>query len=208
MSVVSEYRSLTSTTSEAVSATEQKLRGFSSLSEGWHFGEGHGPTITAMKVAAQVLRASSGLHVSSDVFPGTNGSVAVAFYRDERCVEVTVDPDGGLAVFVEEGLGFSFHLVCEIPQAKWSDIILQLTALARPQRWSSFDLSTLRCSILEDCGSRTWSSSTALDLFQELRTERRESLSSTQSVHAQELIPPVFANMSLSTINIGSPSLA
>ena len=73
----------------------RKLREFSALGTGWHYGEGVEIAQTALDVARRLNLEGGQLSlVERDAFPGLDGGVTVKFYEGSRVLELTVHPDG------------------------------------------------------------------------------------------------------------------
>ncbi len=86
----------------SIHPTEGKIRRFSELGDGWHYGEG-------VAFDASVLRRSVALHwqvmregyFTTDAFPGLYGQVVVTIYDGDHYVEYSVEPDGTIEYVYE-----------------------------------------------------------------------------------------------------------
>ena len=84
--------------------TIRKVKGFATLLEGWHFGEGLPPTqgridqAVAFLVYAQVVGIDR-----ANAFPGINGQVEVTFYSADQMLEITVESDDSLTLAEDRG---------------------------------------------------------------------------------------------------------
>ena len=75
--------------------TQEKIRSFSELPTGWHYG--HGVAVSQGTVAISLLFESFIKLIGfpeTDAFPGITGEVMVAGYSRTNHVQVTVEPDG------------------------------------------------------------------------------------------------------------------
>lgn len=77
------------------SAISQRIHSFGRLPVGWHYGEGHPATDTAVSVALAVTEL---LPSRDDVeaFPGVDGGILLSAYYRKETLEVRCDPDGGV----------------------------------------------------------------------------------------------------------------
>jgi len=72
--------------------TESKLEGFARLARGWHFGEGDGFCRGVVQAVKELNREAISLSFpETDVFPGLNGDIVLAIYRNSHCLEFIVD---------------------------------------------------------------------------------------------------------------------
>lgn len=82
--------------------TEKVIRGFLSLENGWHFGEGVPPTQATIDLAIRLLRY--GIQVGftkSAAFPGISGEIQISFYRGAATAEIIVEANHTLSLFFE-----------------------------------------------------------------------------------------------------------
>ena len=91
--------------------------------------------------AKTLLRIGDSLGLPSDVLGHDDGSLALAFYAGERCVEVRVERDEGLTLFDEIGLGFDFQEeVVESASMEQAGALLE--QLSGGRAWSLSGLSS------------------------------------------------------------------
>jgi hypothetical protein len=77
--------------------TAKKLRAFSGLPLGWHYGQG-------MTFLPDLLERAQGLHAhitslglyETDAFPGIDGSVLLTVYEGADRLELTLNPNGNI----------------------------------------------------------------------------------------------------------------
>lgn len=88
--------------------------------------------------------------LDSDAFLGEDGDLAIAFYKNDMCVEVLFDQDETTSVVVEAGVGFEFEELDDISPATFDDIQEQIQKLAayinnnsRAKVWNSSVFSNL-----------------------------------------------------------------
>ena len=117
-----------------------KLQELADLPDGWRFGEGIAIDPAVLHTAQDIYRRLANFPLKADAFPGTDGSLSLVFYSDDRCVEICISQDGGLDLAVEEGEGFDFRETEAIPNASFQDVLYQITLLAQKTReWNSSD---------------------------------------------------------------------
>lgn len=121
--------------------TLSKLLSFSSLPEGWHFGEG-GP-IDAARIIKGVeicsaLEAKG--YSATDAFPGIDGSLRLTGYWAKIYLEATIEVDNSIDVLIEDELGerpiYSgdnlSEAICAIPSAlttSWGAVLDAINAM-------------------------------------------------------------------------------
>jgi hypothetical protein len=72
--------------------TEEKIRSFSTLPVGWHYGSGRAPSPEMIATAIQWHRHLTGLGFTViDAFPGINGEIMVTAYEGAHYVELLLD---------------------------------------------------------------------------------------------------------------------
>jgi hypothetical protein len=72
--------------------TEEKIRSFSELAVGWHYGSGHAPSQEMIATAIQWHRYLIRLGFTvTDAFPGANGEIMVTAYEGAHYMEVLLD---------------------------------------------------------------------------------------------------------------------
>lgn len=75
-------------------ATDRKIRSFTSLENGWLFGEGVAPSVETIAIALKLNETAIGKgFASTDAFPGPRGQVAVAVYYSDYYLEITIEAD-------------------------------------------------------------------------------------------------------------------
>ncbi len=116
-----------------------KLQELADLPDGWRFGEGIPPQPHALDKARAIYRRLAFLRLKADVFPSADGAVCLVFYAGERCVEIQVSQTGTLDVCVEEGKGFDFQEIRNIPDAAMAKAVEEGRKLA--QRLDTWHLS-------------------------------------------------------------------
>jgi hypothetical protein len=79
--------------------TIRKVREFSTLSAGWHFGEGMPIPLERVNQAASFLEFGDRQGIKrTNAFPGVHGQVEVTFYIENRMLEVTIESDDSITV--------------------------------------------------------------------------------------------------------------
>lgn len=108
-----------------------KLQELAALPNGWRFGEGVPPHPTTLDNAREIYRMVASRGLKADAFPGSDGSLILVFYANERCVEISIAQDGRMNVCVEEGEGADFQEIKEIPNALLADAVEEINLLDR-----------------------------------------------------------------------------
>lgn len=108
-----------------------KLQELAALPNGWRFGEGIPPHPTTLDNAREIYRMVASRGLKADAFPGSDGSLILVFYANERCVEISIAQDGRMNVCVEEGEGADFQEMKEIPNAPLADAVEEINLLDR-----------------------------------------------------------------------------
>jgi len=116
----------------------RKLRSFGALTPGWSHGEGVPVSGEAIRVAEYFVNAATQLQLKADVFPGLHGDAAVAFYQEQKSVEVIVHPGAhdAFGLRVEEGHGFQFTLLEAKENASTVEVMSRVRELV-PDAWKS-----------------------------------------------------------------------
>lgn len=91
-------------------ATAGKIRSFSNLPNGWHYGLGGGSPAWVVRSALDYLYQFMMLGFSeTDAFIGGDGQIMVTAYRADHCVEVTIELDNTLSIAHQfQGMDVSF----------------------------------------------------------------------------------------------------
>jgi hypothetical protein len=126
-----------------------KLQELANLPAGWRFGKGAPPTAKAIAMARDIYHMTAVLRVKADVFPGSDGSLALVFYSGETCLELCISPIGQVDLGVEEGIGFNFRETKDIPDASIGEILKELVFITeqRQDKWNFSGSSTIENSI-------------------------------------------------------------
>ena len=81
--------------------------------------------------------------LSADVFPNLDGGCAIAVYRDDKRLEISISPDGRLDLRIEKGIGFQFENVFEPAEDVTFDVALRhIIHLLEDERWKLSVFST------------------------------------------------------------------
>ena len=85
-----------------IDRTIRKLARFAFLPKGWNFGEGGPIDRHTISSAARIANFSCGLGFErSNAFPGVSGEILIAFYKDDQCVEVTLETGRPITIVLE-----------------------------------------------------------------------------------------------------------
>lgn len=101
----------TSNLEESRKRLTKKLRRFSELPMNWSHGEGVPVTPSAISEAELLIVVASDLGLQADVFPNLDGGCAVAVYRGDERLEISVNPDCLYEVKIERGIGMNFDTI-------------------------------------------------------------------------------------------------
>jgi len=113
------------------------------LPVGWNYGEGgpaHPRVIEKAKEFYRLCKLSD-VEAEVDVFPSPDESIVIAFYRDDICVEVTINVDGSFDVLVEKGKGFDYDELeahYEIGESRALRLVFRYT---KEEAWKSLSAS-------------------------------------------------------------------
>lgn len=121
---------------------EEKIRSFGDLPAGWDFGRGEPASAATIEDAIQVYRFGRSLDLDIEVFPGTNGEIAVAFYQEEHSIEFIIDADQSLSYHIEEGQGFDYRRIECVEGASFEVAREKLIELSRRTQCYTFGSST------------------------------------------------------------------
>jgi hypothetical protein len=101
----------------------RKARQMAKLHPGWSYGEGVPITHVSIAAAEGFILIASYLELRADVFPNLDGGCAVAFYRAEERLEVSISPNGRtFGLKAECGVGFEFEETESIENATLKQI--------------------------------------------------------------------------------------
>lgn len=90
---------------KSIDRTIRKLARFAYLKHGWNYGEGGPIDWETIRQAARIANFAYGLGFErSNAFPGVSGEILIAFYKDDHCIEITLEADQHI-VIVQESLG-------------------------------------------------------------------------------------------------------
>ena len=109
----------------------KKVRMMASLPPGFSHGEGVPVREEAIARAEEFILLASQLELDADVFPNMEGGCAVAFYKGEGRVEVSIGPDGNkFDLRFEHGIGFQLDDVVPPTQdAGFDQVVEQILTL-------------------------------------------------------------------------------
>ena len=121
----------------------EKIDELAELPNGWRYGEGVSLSDKAIKIAKRIYNeiSFSWPKPKTDVFPGTDGSLSVVFYKGDSCIEILVSAEGRLDITKEVGEGFAFEEVESKQDITFNDVIVSISDLLSPQ-WISYGYFT------------------------------------------------------------------
>jgi hypothetical protein len=128
--------------------TVRKVKEFSALVEGWHFGEGMPIPLERVTQAERFLEYGDLIGIKrTNVFPGIHGQVEATFYIQNRTLEITIESDDSITIAEE----------CDSEQVSFAENLIKRDAYSR----------------LEEFGQNLWASS---DLYIASITTRSEAV--------------------------------
>jgi hypothetical protein len=85
-------------------STESKIRSFSTLQNGWHYGEGKAPSREMIDVAIGWNGVLNWLSFSNtDAFPGIDGEIMVTAYSGPHYIEILIETVGISVTYEKNG---------------------------------------------------------------------------------------------------------
>jgi hypothetical protein len=114
-------------TAFVVDGKQEKIRSFSRLPIGWHFGSGNAPSsdtiATALAWHGFLIRLG---FTVTDAFPGAQGEIMVTAYEGPHYIELLLEADNSVSLIYELN---SIELTC-LEQATAAQILSELEAIA------------------------------------------------------------------------------
>lgn len=163
-----------------------KLHRMTTLRKGWSHGEGLPVSWNAVLLAEGFVRRAAYVDVVADVFPNLDGGCAVAFYRGEVRVEVSISPSEQMDLRIEQGIGLNFKNVIEPREnVKQEEVDACIVWLIQDDQWKLSGSSTYASSTELAFGFATCSIETpSIKVQRPLQTAAGGSQSSKSLVHA------------------------
>jgi len=82
-----------------IKETINKVESFKILQKGWHFGEGDAISDDYVKVGTVFLQFAELMGTQkANAFPGENGELQIAFYQDNKFLEITIEANSKITV--------------------------------------------------------------------------------------------------------------
>ena len=132
--------------------TIDKIRRFSDLPEGWHFGEGVATPLRTIKIAVAFEHLARNMgFLETDAFPGIAGEVRIAIYQGKDYLEFTVEPDESIT-YVRELQKNEVEYDEDLTLADAKTKLLRY----REESCASFASSIQNISISAWAGHRVW----------------------------------------------------
>lgn len=137
-----------------------KLEEFSNLSEGWHFGEGRGPSKEAVDFSrdASLFLLEIGIE-DQNCFPGVFGEVRVTGYCNLGRLEITHENDNSISLFIENSAG---ETQVDRQNISIDDMKHDLRKFIGNNEWNMSDYSQTSIGIPSSMSSQVWPSRTPL----------------------------------------------
>ncbi len=83
--------------------TEKKIESFLNLSNGWHFGAGHPPSIDTVTQALSVLHKAQSYSLKTDAIPGIDGEIQIICFNKDDTLEFTIEKIDKITIVLERG---------------------------------------------------------------------------------------------------------
>lgn len=84
--------------------TDYKIRSFSQLALGWHYGEGGPISKAVIAIARRLNRIASHNGVrKTDAFPGLDGRISLTLYKDDDFYEFILEAEGAITFAHDRG---------------------------------------------------------------------------------------------------------
>lgn len=101
---------ITALTNSSPDPIETKIEGFANLESGWHFGEGHPPSIKIINTAKKIYRIGKYMGLKSNTFPSIDKGITIVFYgSNNHSIEISIENDNQITISYEIGYGFEFE---------------------------------------------------------------------------------------------------
>lgn len=130
-----------------------KLDDLANLPKGWEFGRGVPVRPEVIRTAQEIYgHFNAKFHLEADAFPWANGSLSLAFYAGNMCVEINIYGDT-YDVDVEKGKGPNFGEVKHIPDASMEDVNNEIIHIVLESAWHLSESSIQDTTINGDTDS-------------------------------------------------------
>ncbi|PZV81481.1 hypothetical protein CLV31_11012 [Algoriphagus aquaeductus] len=114
----------------------QKIKSFSTLGKGWHYGEGQGPSLATLGLAERIAkRLHLELFCKIDAFPGIWGEIQVTAYLQEYFIEINILSDGSIEFLVEDQ---NQNIVLELEGLNFDGLVTKIKFFKGQYLWKSF----------------------------------------------------------------------
>lgn len=119
-----------------LSETLLKMEAFKDLKDGWHFGEGHGPTNELIQKAIIIAKSlQMEFFCLVDTFPGTGGEIQVTAYPGQYFIEVNILNDGNMELYVEL---IDQEEIIDLEKLSMVELMHHLKIFKHAKLWKSF----------------------------------------------------------------------
>ena len=140
------------TEATSLSLTAQKIMGFSSLENGWHFGDGVAPTMQRILAAIEIVNEAIANGYITDAVPGISGEIQVICYKGSSRLEFTLEENETVTFISEQdGVEVRYEENVEQPTA-----VSYLSNEGEPCDWSILSTEAITCASRNDF--QTWHS--------------------------------------------------
>lgn len=110
---------------------EDKIYSFSTLKNGWDYGEGRAPQRAVIEKAIDIYRIGKRLGMDAEVFPVTSGEIEVSFSLRDHFMDIVVRDDEGLEFSYEIGIGEKYDRITSIENISLDEVEKRLGELAK-----------------------------------------------------------------------------
>lgn len=121
--------------SSRISLLLGQLHELANLPEGWDSGEGIPVKQEVIQTAKKLCERTADWVFKIKMFPCADGTLNLAFCREDAFLEVEIDEDGTFDVYKETGKGDDCKLVKHIPNASVEDVNSELIYIILELEW-------------------------------------------------------------------------
>jgi hypothetical protein len=137
--------------------TENKIRSFSRLPQGWYYGEGVPASEEVIETSLELYKwARELLFFEFEAFPGANGEVLLGIYKGNYVLDLIVEPDLSVTATLEKD-GEEIYDDYELTVDEAKEGIRQLR---KDSKWMQSDFSTQINIVTSSEGSKALHSKT------------------------------------------------
>lgn len=147
----------------SVNLFNAKSKELTTLTEGWHYGEGIPVSLATIRVAGPYFLnvISKFPDTKFNLFPGIDGELNLSFYHKDYVFEfVFLHSSDTVSLAIEKGIGHHFNTLREMTPISPSDAIKIMSSFLLPDLilWNSSEYSTLNITTIPSADSKAFAS--------------------------------------------------